>query len=183
MPFVSNDTSGCLVSDAGPGIIWSNSANVKVADAVYATCSLFPSGTSRPLGLSNLDMNVPGGATIVGFEPFVYGHGSATSAVLVSHCQVFMDDGTASSELAASEALPTSDGFVTYGGPTNLCGVNPTHVTLSNVNGFSFNIEFQFTGGGSGGTASIDRIGINVYYTTSGVGGGFIGSAAIMMHL
>jgi hypothetical protein len=117
MPSVTNDTVGCLISSAGSGTIWSNDTNANATDGSYATCSLGFGNDSRPLGMNNCSMNVPSGATITGFEPFVVGRCSGSAgAATVTQCQVFMDDGTAGSNLAGGEGLPSSDGTITYGG-------------------------------------------------------------------
>jgi hypothetical protein len=184
MPSVSNDTVGCLISSAGSGAIWTNDTNAKAPDGSYATCSLGPGVDSRPLGMNNCSMNVPAGATITGFAPFVLGHCSGSAgAATVTECRVFMDDGTSGSNLASGEGMPATDGLVGYGGPADLCGVSPVHATEPNVNGFNFNFFFVFHGaGGFGSTASVDRIGITAHYTTAGGGTGS-STAALMMHL
>jgi len=145
-----------------PGDIpWSNPNNIKVQDGLFSTVTLNPGQYVQYLEATNFGFSIPLANTITGIQVEIKGFFTGTpggDALLFSMAKGGFPAGF-SNNIAV---LPTSNGFVSYGGSSSLFG---TTWTPNDINQTGFGV---FLGGfGSGQstpiTFSIDFVRITIF--------------------
>lgn len=156
-----NYAASC-VDGGGGASSWTNPANARAADGVYATVGLSGSATNF-LSWSDFGFSIPSGSTINGIElevnrksTTVAGNGDADVRLVVSGVRV-------GSDRHNGYSLPTTAATAVYGGPSDLWG---TTWSASDVNASGFGAAWS-CGGIPGQTVSVDYARVTVYYTAS----------------
>ena len=153
--------------DAGGGSPWSNVGNATGApDAAFADCPIGPGlATTGFLGLEHYGFSVPALATIVGVQVDVSVQElSGVTSSIDQLVQLLLLGAGAGTNKATGASLPTTEGIMTYGGPTDLWGMSLTPV---DVNQPAFGVELAYNNG-SGVLAAdpgVDAVKITVFYT------------------
>jgi hypothetical protein len=161
----------------GGGNAWANPNNIKVQDGSFATITV-PASPGDLLQATNFGFGLPPSALIQGIFVEVKGKrlgtagGTATYTLLKGGTLV----GTVNNGQGAV-ALPTSNGFISIGGPAALWGTGWTPADI-NAAGFGVSID----PGGTSNTYSIDFVRITVYYLSAAiVVGAFSGTGVTLI--
>lgn len=162
------------VAQEGPGTSWTNPTNVQTSNNIYATIDLMNLTVCRLLKATDYGFSIPAGATINGILVTI--ERKAASASRVSDLNVYLIKAgvTQSAEdKASAEHWAITDENVTYGGVSDLWSNTWTADDVNN-SGFGVGLRAQQAVDGTDVTASVDWMGITVYYTefSSGVGTG-----------
>lgn len=156
----------------GPGTSWTNPSNVQTSDNVYATIDLMNTTVCRLLKATNYGFSIPTGATINGILVVVEKKASDVSKI-TDHNINLVKGGTVQTaeDKSSIEYWDTADEAVNYGGASDLWS-NTWTVGDINDSGFGVGVRAQQTVDENLVTASIDWIGVTVYYTETSSGSG-----------
>jgi len=155
-------SGGTFANDTSVGSQpWSNPGNAAASDDTYANALLFHPSTTYYLKATNYGFGIPTGNMIVGIE--VKAERKEGAGVAEDNSIRLYKGGTMQGDDKSTGVdYPTTDGIITYGGPTDLWGLT---WMLSDINASDFGV------GNSGKTLSgapsplIDHIEITVYYS------------------
>lgn len=154
-----------FADDATVGTVaWANASNARYVDQVYATATLIVTQISHYLKATGFGFAIPSDATILGITVEVLKSSTVLSLLTDSSVKLVRSGVISGTDLAdAVTGWPTSDAYVTYGGPTNLWGQTWTPAI---INGSDFGVAVAVT---SSGTAigNVDYIRITVDYLGS----------------
>lgn len=157
-------TGGSVATDLGDhGNAWTNPNNVLANDGSFAVMSVpQPGGSMNSLTVTGFGFAISSTSTILGIQVDV--KGLTTSPAQQLTVQLLKAGGLIGNQENAT--LPASNGFVTYGGSSDLWGTTWTPTDINNAN---FGIEFPgfpFQGpfiGGAGVNYQIDYVQITIY--------------------
>jgi hypothetical protein len=158
--------AGVVIDDASVGAVaWANPGNAAgQPDGVAATAALSTgSATSHYLNAQSYGFNIPSNATIIGFVVKVRCSAPPNIGVQASNVRLIKAGAIGSTNRATATVWPTSLGDVSYGGAGDLFGTTWTPADVNNA-GFGCAVSAHTTVSGSG-TASVDAICIDVYFT------------------
>jgi hypothetical protein len=160
-----------------PGAGWTAVTNIEASDNAFSTASLLPNGScnnnscyfSQDLTPSDYGFSIPSNAVITGIVVAVSRKGSAANAITDSIIQLVINNFPAGDNLAVNEAWTTTNDTYTYGSSTNLWGAS---WTPSLINDITFGVLVKAKNiSAVQQTASVDWIGMTVYYSTAtGIG-------------
>lgn len=153
------------VAQEGPGTSWINLANVQTSDNIYATIDLMNLTVCRLIKGTNYGFSIPAGATINGILVTI--ERKAASASRVSDLNVYLiKAGVAQSaeDKASAGFWAITDESVNYGGVSDLWS-NTWTVDDINSADFGVGLRAQQVVDEFDVTASVDWMGITVYYT------------------
>ena len=123
--------------------------------------------TTHYLKATGFNFNIPAGATINGIEVVVERNGKATPKICDNSVRIVKNGIIGDDDRSSDEAWPTNDEPKTYGSSTDLWGETWTYSDIKSAN-FGFVISAKRDGGGNDKKdASVDYIGITVYYTAN----------------
>jgi len=145
---------------------WTTPNNVVSSNNAYAQKTL--SGTANYLDVTNFSFNIPLNAVILGVEARVERKDRGGNVSEDSELQLIVGGSTVGEDKAdTGVSWPGVDTVKTYGGPTDLWGLNltPQQVNASN---FGFSILVLC----APGTPDIDFMSLQVYYIVPGEMGG-----------
>lgn len=156
-----------------PGTGWNSVTNIEASDNYFSTVTLVPNGTctsnncyfSQDLTPSDYSFSIPSNAVITGIVVEVLKKGSALNSISDSIVQLVSNNFAVGSNLALNETWTTSNNMSTYGSSTNLWG---SSWTPSLINDATFGVLVKAKNiSTSQVTASVDWIGVTVYYSTA----------------
>lgn len=154
-------TAGTVTDMNLGGTAWTNLANIRVPDGIYGTVSLGSFKWTRTTWFSNFGASIPSGSTITGLE--LRGKGLSSVGGTFYLEGAFTPSGTVNWNSSwQSGFFPTSDGYVTVGGPGQLFGLSltPSIVTASNWGFYADGITDS-----AAAIAYLDSIEMKIYYT------------------
>jgi len=159
------NNGGAFANDNTVGTIdWSNPSSANISDDSYATASLGSSAVTHYLKATGFGFNISAGATINGIEVLVERNGDTGSKISDNSVRLVKNGTISGNDKSAAGTWPASDGNITYGGSSDLWGLNWTYSDINSAN-FGFVISAKHDSSGSTKTASVDCIRITVYYT------------------
>lgn len=144
---------------------WSGTENTSCSDNNYTVATfLLLGGTSHYLTLTDFDFYLPAASTICGIEVVVERQRESLigSSVFDNSVRIIKNGSVTGSDYAIGGSWPTSDGFATYGGPTDLWGETWNASDINNEN-FGFAISTGISGLVLP-SARIDSVALKVYY-------------------
>ncbi len=162
---------------------WTGPENVAVEDGAYA---ISPIGVlSNQLIALEFGFSIPDGSIIAGI--LVEIKRGATLNTVGEHIEdyeLYMEEGGSFTfNFAAAGNWDTSVGWHSYGGPTNLLGIDDffgdSYATAQDINQENWGCSIRVNGTGIVAQARIDAIRITVYYFTKSIAAdsGMIGTA------
>lgn len=158
-------TGGSFATDGSFGNAWSNPTNILVNDGNFAIVNVPPAGGPMDsLSATGFGFTVPSTTTILGIQVDVKGQSSITGLFTPALTIQLLKAGSLAGNTEGGH-LPSSNGFVTFGGTSDLWGTSWTPADINNANfgvqvpGSSFLIPF----GGNGANFQIDYIQITIY--------------------
>lgn len=162
-PYYGNNFSSTSI--AGSTQTWNNPQNAGTSNNVYSDFGNLPDvvgAHSNYLVVTDFGFNVPMEATIRGIKVEIErsdpnGKSADYSVRIVREGQL------GSVEKSTGAAYPTSDGYITYGGPLDVWGESWSWKNLSNGD-FGIAIAAQRNGNGGLTAGRIDDIRITLYY-------------------
>lgn len=166
------DTGFDLVSAGATGTgpdydAWTNASNITADDASYATCSLSSGRITHELTATVGANSIPhDNVRVVGVEVQVEALYTGSNAPIDRSARLFLDDGTSylrSVSRARREVVTSSAVVYTYGGSTDLWGLDEISAELINSGDFKFKIQYENTSAGSG-QIEVDFIKVKFYY-------------------
>jgi hypothetical protein len=172
---VSTKSPGTITNDASVlGPAWANPGNVASSDDSYATISIFEgSEPTQRIKATNFGFGIPEDATITGIVVEVERKADKNKegnvagdldAILIKAGVLQTDETGADDKADLISFWPTTDTIKSYGSSTDLWGNTWTPADI-NDKGFGFALRAYLQANTSKRTASVDYIGINVYYT------------------
>ncbi|RMH78261.1 MAG: hypothetical protein D6681_20205 [Calditrichaeota bacterium] len=156
-------------TNANTGQPWTDISLVTAPDGRYATNSFSTSVSSQRIKVSGFGFNLPSDATVTGMELIIRAKEGTGDPVAFSEVQITLRSGVQTSSRHNDYGeLATVDTDYVFGGPGDLWG--ETSVSVTDVNNSTFGARIRMTVNGSvgGNTASVDWIGLRVYYVTPG---------------
>lgn len=149
----------------GPGTSWTNPSNVQASDNVYATINLDILVVCRMLQATNYGFSIPTGSTINGIVLTIEKKAAEVDKVSDLHVYLIKGGVTQTAEDKADiENWGVTDASTNYGGASDVWSNTWTAEEI-NDSGFGAAIRAQQQVDETPVTASIDWMGITVYYT------------------
>lgn len=146
----------------GGGAAWSTPAGALGApDDTYATVSLAATEVGESLALTAPGFAIPADSVIGGVQVDVQAKRTGGAATLYAQ----LCDGLLGVGEAKSAAVDTSEGTITFGGPSDLWGAN---LTPDLVNSSGFGAIVQAAAAAASSVVDVDSVGITVTYTAAG---------------
>ena len=159
---------------SGPTVDWVNPNNITASDNTYATATLQSGAdTVRVSDFIRADLfgfDIPAMATIDGLVCRVE-QKAGTAASIYEHTINILKNGSVpggSDNKSTTAVWSTTEGFVSYGSPSDLWGATWTPADINDVD-TGFAIRCQYNGAYSGDTAYVDSMDMTVYYTVNGM--------------
>jgi len=163
----SGPNNGILFYNNGTGTAWTNPIWANSSDNSYATSALATLSNTKELRAMNFSLNVPTGVTINGIN--VTAEMSKSGASLdIEDITVFIvkNNLTVGTNHFLAVSVSTTDAYSTYGNETDLWGATWNSSDINNAN-FGVGITMRNLDDINTGTAQIDHIRIQVYYTAA----------------
>lgn len=148
-------------ASSGSGNAWSSPGNAAASDDQYATVSNWAGGVSQNLVCTNAGFTIPSGARIDGIVLEYEARASVASAIKDHVVQLVYGGGPVGGNRASTAYWPTSDTFLSRGGPSDTWDRS---WTADEINSTSFGAQVSVTAV-AGATAYIDYVRITVYYS------------------
>lgn len=149
----------------GAGSQWQTIQNIEAIGTASANVFLSNGATSTLLQGRGYGSSIPAGATIAGIVLTTQRH-TASGIVIDSNIQLLKAGTAVGTNKATATHWPTSPGFATYGGPSDLWGTTWTPADINNPN-FGAQLAASRTSGGD--TVFVNFLQITVYYAPAGV--------------
>lgn len=166
----------------GLAIQWRNVLGVSNSTQVFVDCiqievfyTTFPVAVSDYLEATNFGFAIPGGATIAGIKVDVLGfqtHNFSDGNTVAQINVGLMQGGLLVTPLFPQQ-LSLSNGYLTFGGNSNLWLPSPTW-TSALLNASDFGVVIQASGGGPTVTFKIDYVRVTVWYYTGSPVTGYV---------
>ena len=163
--------SGASDSAAIGTLTWGTTSNVTASDDSRSVTTAGAEGAITHYLLITYDTSsLPSFSSLDGLQPLVEGSRVGTGGVANEYRIRIVKNGTVSTtELGSGASLGTSDGNVTYGGVSNLCGE-----TWANGDTIGLAVSYTIPGGEVGvdeTSARVDYSSLTVTYTAGGAAG------------
>ncbi len=171
-PSSGPNNGGTFANDSTVGTVdWSSPSNAQTQNDVYATASLTSSArTSHYLKATNFGFSIASNATIQGIVVEVdrYESGGSTLRVTDNSIKLVKGGVISGNDKSAGLSWPNSDTntYVSYGGPSDLWGLNWTPADINSSN-FGVVISAIKDSTDHDRTAYVDHIRITVYYAAT----------------
>jgi RHS repeat-associated protein len=142
---------------------WSNPGDASGGDNSYAQVTLNGGASSDYLDVTDFDISLPVGATVVGVRVEVERKAESTAGGVVRDAKVQLTLGGAAvgDDKATSADWPSADGYAVYGGPADDWN---TTLTAADVNSATFGVRLQAHGYNAPSVASVDGVRVSVTY-------------------
>jgi len=158
---------GTVATSSAVGTItWTNPANAKAADSVYASSSITYNATSYYLLATNFGFNIPTGSTINGISARVKRYSGSATYIKDAYVQLIKGGVVQTTNKAVTTGWPTSNTYsATYGGAADLWSGTWTPADI-NASNFGIAIAAKNTKTTSGTyIAYVDHIELTISYT------------------
>ena len=166
--FRGPNSPGTVVDDSSIGsIAWINPSNAVSSNNVYTTAESPGGGLTNThyLKATNFGFSIPTGSTINGILVDFERKREAFFAAVDSAVRIVKSNGSiGTTNKSAGASWLTSEGYVSFGGTSDLWGETWTYSDINNSN-FGVVISPQINMSPDGNPAYVDHIRITVYYT------------------
>jgi hypothetical protein len=158
-----------VAAQSGGDTNWANPNNVLLDDGSYTT--LAAGAVSNPLVLTGFDFDIPAGSHIDGIVVEVKRKSSHLSGTEhVNDTELFIDwFGPFDVNFADPADWPLADAWESYGGATNLLGIddynNVSYSEPDTINDPDFGVSIKATSTGASAVGSMDAVRMTVHYT------------------
>ena len=156
-------------------VSWSTPSNAlavdsDVFDSAFASATIPVSGSTDVLKLTDLGLNVPTDATIIGIELAVWRYASDYGFVFDETVRLYKAGVIVGDNKADAGTWPAAENGFHYGGPTDLWGTTWTGAEL-NASGFGVGVQALNNSGAVVPVAYFGFATIRVHYTVAGLYG------------
>jgi len=159
---------------SGPTVNWINPNNITSSDNTYATATLTSGADtvriSDYIRADAFNFDIPAMATIDGIVGRIERKAGTANSITDWIVNILKNGSIpgGSDDKASATVWSTTEGFVSYGSPSDLWGTTWTPADINN-DGTGFAMRCEYTGAYSGDVAYVDSMDMTVYYTVNGL--------------
>lgn len=154
------------IADPLGAVTWTNLANIKASDNVWATAALASGEYADSIACTNFSFSIPTTATITGIQVhFEHRAPVVVGTVRDITVNLLYDGSLVGANLADTTTdWPSSETTINYGGSANTWN---TSWTPNQINHPTFGVQVMVRAFGGNITPNIDAISITVYYSSA----------------